>query len=53
MEYAKLSGPNCIKRPKVTWIKAINRDLREFGIRKEDAADRVRLIGPVDRGINE
>ena len=54
MAYPKLSGPNCKGRPKMTWMEVINRDFRELGIRKEDAADRARwkkLIGPVNRGM--
>ena len=54
MDYPKLSGTNCSDRPKMTWMEVINTDLGEFGICKEDAADRVRwkrLIGPVGRGM--
>ena len=53
-EYPKLGGPNCKGRPKMTWMEVINRDLRELGICKEDAADRARwkrLIGRVDRSM--
>ena len=35
-----MSGPNCNGSPKMTWMKVINRDLRELGICKEDAADK-------------
>jgi len=52
LEYPKLCEPNCRGGPKMTWMEVINRDLRELGLCKQDAADRVRwrrLIGPVDR----
>jgi len=52
LEYSKLCEPKCRGRPKMTWMEVINRDLRELGLCKEDAADRARwrrLIGREDR----
>ena len=54
LEYPKFSSSNCKGRLKMSWMEAINGDVRELGIYKEYAADRARwrkLIGHVDRGM--
>ena len=43
MEYPRLSGPNCKGRPMIIWLEVVNKDLKELGMCKADALDRMRL----------